>query len=189
MAGEQTESPRRHRSPIGWAKYLGPPLLLTVLVAALLVLDVSSLRGRRWPEVTQPIAFNHQKHTKDLGLGCDFCHKYYLTGRHSGLPDAKTCAMCHIAPLGKSPEAAKLTEILKSGKPLVFKKLFRLPDYVFYSHRRHVGIAKLECTTCHDGIADTQVPPTRPLVKIRMQFCLDCHESKGVTTDCTACHR
>ncbi len=159
---------------------------LTVLVLAILTIPLVT---RRAPPVSQPIAFNHRKHTRDLKLGCDFCHKYYNTSAHSGLPDAQTCRMCHAAPLGKSAEAAKLTEMLNKGEPLRFNKLFRLPDYVFYTHRRHVSIAKLECTNCHDGIADTETPPERPLIRIKMKFCLDCHEKRQVTTDCTACHR
>lgn len=165
------------------------PALLTLLVAFLLVTDVSSLAARRHPPISQPIAFSHRKHAGDLKIACNFCHKYVLTGRHSGLPGAETCGLCHIAPLGHSPEAAKVSEMLAKGEPLRFNKLFRLPDYVFYSHRRHVAIAELDCSNCHDGIADTEVPPDRPLIQIKMAFCVDCHRTRGVTTDCTACHR
>ena len=180
---------------LGRARRMAWPVLLALLVLALLAVDIASLVPppsaplRRKPNVVQPIAFNHQKHTQDLHLRCDFCHKYYQIGRHSGLPGADVCRICHVIALGTSPEAAKLTELLKTGQPLQFKKLFRLPDYVYYSHRRHVEIAKLDCATCHDGIADTRVPPQRPLIEIKMQFCLDCHVARGVTTDCTACHR
>jgi hypothetical protein len=165
------------------------PVLATLLVAVLLVTDVRSIEARRDPAVSQPILFNHRKHTQELGLGCELCHKYVQTGRHSGLPGAETCGLCHRAPVGESAEAAKVSELLASGDPLRFKKLFGLPDYVFYTHRRHVGIAQLECVNCHDGIADTEVPPERPLVEIKMAFCVDCHQTQGVTTDCTSCHR
>jgi hypothetical protein len=116
--------------------------------------------GRSLPAVTQPVAFNHLKHTKDLGLACAFCHQYVMSGAHAGLPQRATCAMCHQAPQGESPEAARLTELLAAGAPVNFNKLFRLPDHVNYTHRRHVGIAKLECPNCHGAIAET---PSRPL--------------------------
>ncbi len=141
------------------------------------------------PGVTQPIQFNHRKHTQDLKLPCEFCHQYVKTGAHPGLPGAETCGMCHQVPLGKSPEAAKVTAAISQGRPLVFVKTFRLPPYVFYTHRRHVGVANLACTNCHGGIALTTRPPARPLVRIRMQLCLDCHKRMGQTTDCVACHR
>ncbi|MFV2007584.1 MAG: cytochrome c3 family protein [Longimicrobiales bacterium] len=159
--------------------------LAAVFVVALALL----LLARRQPPVPQPIAFNHKKHTEELQLSCNFCHKYFNTSAHSGLPDAQTCALCHSVALGESPEAAKLTELLVQGEPLQFNKLFRLPDYVFYTHRRHVTVGGLECAECHAGIAGTEVPPERPLIKVTMAFCVDCHEEREVTTDCNACHR
>ncbi len=158
-------------------------------VAALVVASAFVLRAAREPPVPQPIAFNHLKHTRDLGLGCEFCHKYVQLGAHSGLPDAETCSLCHRVPLGTSEEAAKLTEMISDGEPLQFNKLFQLADHVFYTHRRHVGIAELECDNCHGAIADTERPPTRPLVDITMDFCLDCHRERELTVDCNACHR
>jgi len=167
----------------------GRPRFVLLLVVALVVALAVPLVARRQPPVPQPIAFNHSKHTGDLQLGCDFCHQYFRTSEHSGLPDAQTCALCHSVPQGESEEAAKLTELLTTGEPLQFNKLFRLPDYVFYTHRRHVTVAELDCTECHDGIADTESPPERPLIKVTMAFCVDCHEEREVTTDCNACHR
>jgi len=79
--------------------------LAAVFVVALALL----LLARRQPPVPQPIAFNHKKHTEELQLSCNFCHKYFNTSAHSGLPDAQTCALCHSVALGESPEAAKLT--------------------------------------------------------------------------------
>ncbi len=144
---------------------------------------------RRGPAVPQPVAFNHLKHTSDLGLACDFCHKYVRSGAHAGLPDAGTCSMCHRAPQGDSAEAARVTELLEAGDPLRFNKLFRLPDHVFYTHRRHVGIAELECANCHGAIAETERPPERALVRVSMDSCMDCHRVRGETLDCNACHR
>ena len=158
----------------------------TVLAVALLLLLAFATRGHA---VLQPIAFNHRKHTHDLKLGCVFCHQYVSTGQHAGLPGASTCAVCHQIPQGHSPEAARVTELLSAGNPLEFHKLFRLPTYVYFSHRRHVGIAKLPCERCHGAIATTERPPATPLVKIRMAFCLDCHQASHQTVDCVACHR
>jgi predicted CXXCH cytochrome family protein len=139
--------------------------------------------------VPQPIAFNHAKHTEQLGLNCEFCHKYVSSGAHAGLPDASTCSMCHSTPQGTSEEAARVTELLEAGDPIRFNKLFRLPDHVFYTHRRHAGIGELECESCHGGIASTERPPKRALVEITMGFCMDCHRERGETNECTACHR
>jgi hypothetical protein len=154
-------------------------------VAVVAVL-VSVTRG---PAVPQPIAFNHLKHAGELGLACDLCHKHVRTGAHAGLPDAGTCSMCHSTRQGNSAEAARVTELLEAGDPLLFNKLFRLPDHVFYTHRRHVGIAELECGNCHGPIAEMERPPERPLVPISMDSCMDCHRERGMPLDCNACHR
>ncbi len=160
-----------------------------VIALLLLVAVVVPLVARRGAAVPQPIAFNHRKHTQDLGLNCEFCHKYVRAGAHAGLPDAETCSMCHRVTQGSSAEAARVTELITSGDPLQFNKLFRLPSHVFYTHRRHVGIGELECENCHGAIADTERPPERPLVRVTMEFCMDCHREREQTLDCNACHR
>ena len=139
--------------------------------------------------VVQPIQFNHQMHVKDTGMECSACHQYFSEHQRSGLPDLALCTGCHQQPLTKSPEEAKLIALAASASPPAFRKLFRLPDHAYYSHRRHVAIAKLPCATCHGAIAETTAPPLRPLVQINMKTCTDCHTRQSVQTDCTACHR
>jgi len=161
---------------------------LVVLLALVAVLLLMSMTLRGMP-VQQPVAFDHLKHTKELELSCELCHDRVITGLDAGLPGRETCALCHQAPQGESPEAARLTQLLAAGAPLSFNKLFRLPDHVNYTHRRHVGIAQLECRNCHGAIAETQRPPLRPLVRIDMAFCLSCHRARDQSQDCVACHR
>jgi hypothetical protein len=179
ITGRGSAGKARIDARYGWLAIAG------LLLAAVFV----PLIARGGPAVPQPVAFNHRKHTQDLNLSCEFCHKYVRDGAHAGLPAAETCSMCHQAPLGSSPEAARVTELLAEGDPLQFNKLVRLPSHVYYTHRRHVGIAELECDNCHGAIADTERPPERPLISITMEFCIDCHTERGQTRDCNACHR
>ena len=139
--------------------------------------------------VIQPIAFNHQKHAGELEIECRTCHELYESGSHAGLPTLETCQACHSEPLTKSPEERKIFDLAKAGKNDVFRKLFRLADHAFYTHRRHVVVAKLECQACHGNIAKTTSPPERAQVRISMAFCLGCHERAGASSDCTSCHR
>jgi predicted CXXCH cytochrome family protein len=139
--------------------------------------------------VAQPIAFSHEKHAGELEIDCAMCHELYETGAHAGLPTLATCQVCHFEPLSESPEEQKLFELAEAGQDDVFRKLFRLPDHTFYTHRRHAVVAEIECRTCHGAIAETSSPPERPLVRISMDFCLDCHERSGASSDCTSCHR
>jgi len=188
-SGGHGESSGGHGQSSGGHGRAAIVIFLLVLAGGGLVPLIASHRGR----VTQPVAFNHLKHTQKLGLACEFCHKYVRTSAHSGLPDAATCAMCHSVKQGTSKEAAKVTELLAAGDSLQFHKLFHLASHVFYTHRRHVGIAGLACKNCHGDIATSQRPPERPLMprksSRRMQFCLDCHRKQRQSTDCTSCHR
>lgn len=139
--------------------------------------------------VSQPIAFNHLKHTGDLGIECATCHEYARTGEHAGLPTLSACLGCHETPQTDQAEEQKIRDLAAAGRDDVFRKLFRMPDHAFYSHRRHVAIGNLACATCHGAIAETTAPPERPLVRVTMDFCLDCHRGHNVPSDCTRCHR
>lgn len=161
-------------------------VLLLVPAAVLLVLAFAVMGEAA---VSQPVAFNHRSHTVGLQLGCEFCHQYVLTGAHAGLPAPQVCGYCHTVPRGESAEAARLTQLLSDGTSFRFNKLFQLAGHVNYTHRRHVGVAELECVNCHGAIADTETPPVRPLIRIDMNFCIGCHEDRGQTVDCVACHR
>jgi Cytochrome c7 and related cytochrome c/Class III cytochrome C family len=138
--------------------------------------------------VQQPIAFNHQKHVKDNDLACSTCHEYYEKEAFSGLPTSEICSSCHLEPQGKSAEELKLVRLLKAGAPLDWKPLFLQPPHVYYSHRRHVMTAKIDCPVCHGGIAQTSFPPAR-VPRLKMADCIGCHEKRGAPTECTACHR
>jgi hypothetical protein len=136
----------------------------------------------------QPIQFNHRIHVVDNDMSCSECHVYYEKQTFSGLPTRETCAFCHDEPIGQSPKEQRLVEMLQSGAPLEWSRLFKQPRHVFYSHRRHVVVAGLECETCHGDIAETESPP-RSVRNLVMDDCLSCHEQEHAQTDCTTCHR
>lgn len=167
----------------------GSVIIAFVGCAVLSGIATMTLKGRVFVRPTvQPISFDHRKHVKDNELSCTTCHQFYEKETFSGLPDAEVCSFCHLEPQGKSADEAKLVDMLKRGEELKWQSLFRQPAHVFYSHRRHVVVAKLECPTCHGAIAESQSPPGR-VTKLRMQNCIECHRRSNVSTDCTSCHR
>jgi cytochrome c553 len=137
--------------------------------------------------VVQPIAFSHATHAEITE--CVTCHEFFSEREHSGLPNLSVCLVCHEDPQTDGHEEEKIRRLAEAGGYDVFRKLFRLADHAYYSHRRHVSIADIECATCHGGIAETEEPPQRPLVDITMEFCVDCHERDGLESQCTDCHR
>lgn len=162
--------------------------LFLVTTAGMTALSLGDGPAFLTPPVRQPIAFNHLKHVKDLDLACNTCHVTVETEAFSGLPSTEICAGCHAEAQGTTAEEKRLVKMIQEGAPIPWAALFRQPSHVFYSHRRHVVVAKLPCTECHGGIADSTSPPLR-VRKLEMKDCLACHERKRVSTDCTACHR
>ncbi len=97
--------------------------------------------------------------------------------------------MCHAEALTQNPEEEKIREYAKRGEEIKWVRLYRVPDDVYFSHRRHVVLGKLECTTCHGRIGESIKPPLEPEVELNMDMCVACHQKMEKDTDCYACHR
>lgn len=139
--------------------------------------------------VTQPIAFNHNLHVSDLGLECVDCHRYVLTGARATIPNIDVCGECHIEALGDSLEEKRLIAFVESGELIPWQKVYRVPDHVYFSHRRHAAIGGIACERCHGNMAERTQPVSRPAVRLTMNACIECHDEAGVTNDCILCHR
>lgn len=137
----------------------------------------------------QPIAFNHAKHI-EAGLECTTCHVGAEDQQHATLPTLETCSLCHPEALTESPEEAKLLAFAGEGKELDWVQHTRLPQHVYFSHRRHVRSGQLECSTCHGPMQEMIVPPLKPLAgeKLTMDGCIACHLENEARTDCNDCH-
>jgi hypothetical protein len=142
--------------------------------------------------VTQPFPFSHKVHA-DNEIECTACHQHPLTQTISGLPTVKDCLDCHDEPQGEGAAEEQFRTMAKAlvdeGKPLVWNRLFHVPDHVYYSHRRHVVLGNVPCKSCHGTMGESASPPSSPPVDITMDFCISCHEDKQVPTDCVTCHR
>ena len=142
--------------------------------------------------VTQPFPFSHKVHA-DHEIDCTACHTHPLTQRFSGLPTVQDCLDCHDEPQGESAAEERFIAMAKTlveeCKPLVWNRLVKVPDHVYYSHRRHVVLGEIPCKRCHGTMGESDKPPKRAPVAITMDFCIDCHQEKHVDTDCVACHR
>ncbi len=136
-------------------------------------------------EIQQPIQFNHLAHQD---LECQGCHESVETESFASLPPIDTCMLCHETPLTESPEEEKIRTLASEGKPIEWQQLFRQPAHVFYSHRRHVGIARLECRQCHGDIGESTQPPVR-VQNLTMDACISCHEQNQLEAGCVDCHR
>ncbi len=162
--------------------------VVVAFVACFILTDVVAVIIGASTTVQQPIAFNHAKHVEN-GIGCTDCHAGAQTQAHATLPDIDTCMQCHETQLSQNPEEAKVRTIAAAGRQLAWTQLTRVPAHVYFSHRRHVQMAQLECAECHGPIAKSVVPPTAAFRPPTMNGCLACHAKHGVNTDCNDCHR
>jgi c(7)-type cytochrome triheme protein len=163
----------------------GPWLAGFALVFIAQTLFLHGSAGRSGP---QPIAFNHSKHIS-AGLDCTDCHTGARTAEHATVPPLATCMGCHESAVGKSPEEAKIRTYAAAGREIPWEPVTHVPTHVYFSHRRHVTLAKLECSTCHGEMAKLTAPPVQPARRLDMDTCIACHQQKHARTDCNDCHR
>ncbi len=159
-------------------------VLVLAVVACVVVLVTFMGQG-----VTQPIAFNHHLHVTDQELECVDCHLYALEGVRATIPNLEICIDCHEEAQGQSLEEAKVVEHIADGLPIPWQRVFWVPDHVYFSHRRHTEIAGIECQVCHGDVQDRVEALTKPIVRLTMGKCMDCHYEEGVSNDCINCHR
>ncbi|RMF88628.1 MAG: cytochrome C [Nitrospinota bacterium] len=164
--------------------------ILPFLIGFILAFGAVVAISQPWnPAVYQPIAFNHKKHAVEQDLPCNFCHEYVEEAYFAGLPSVEICLNCHDSPITDSPEEEKIRQHAQRGAEIRWKKVYRVPDHVYFSHRRHVTIAGIACTRCHGAIAESERPPVRPVIFPSMENCINCHRQRKVTTNCNACHK
>lgn len=170
-------------------------LTLAVLLVAL-VLFVGWFRQAFYDQgyaPEQPIAYSHKLHAGDLKIDCKYCHFNAERGRHAGVPPSSVCLGCHGPQQGAvkvdSPEIQKLlamttsesgsykdeaTGIVHEGGAVHWKRIHKLPDFVYFSHQWHVK-AGVACQTCHGPIEEMVV--VRQHANLTMGWCIDCHRN------------
>jgi hypothetical protein len=151
---------------------------LLLLVAALLAAEDK-------PVPPQPIPFSHKTHTA-AGLKCLDCHPIRKPGFAAGIPREQTCMGCHSTIKTESPAVQKLAALAKARRPVPWVRVYRIPDYVWFSHEAHHKEAAISCETCHGPVAERDV-----IVKekpVSMASCMDCHTARKAPNDCDFCH-
>lgn len=161
------------------AAVLAAALFLGSVLAALAVYQAQAKR--------QPIAYDHKKHL-EAGLDCATCHTGIAEGSsRARIPTIDVCLNCHAS--DDDPKTKPIRDYAEKKEPIPWQQVYRLADHVYFSHRRHVVSAGLDCSVCHGNMKEKETPITRQAVPISMARCVDCHRAKGVTNDCLACHR
>ncbi len=149
-----------------------------------------SQTGCEAPQVIdQPVAYNHSIHVNDVGMECTECHTGVENRTRASLPVLEICEDCHSEMNGETEAEAFVVAAIENSEEILWNRIYELPDHVYFSHRRHISLGKIECTQCHGDIQDFEMPPQIPYIAQTMEFCMDCHEEQKVNNDCLACHR
>ena len=96
------------------------------------------------------------------------------------------CLSCHRGDEGEvSPVGQRLEEYERRGETIPWVRVYKIPDFVFFSHKEHLA-SGAACATCHGQVElrDT----LRQEVPTSMEHCMDCHESQGASLACHFCH-
>ncbi len=133
----------------------------------------------------QPLPYSHKTHVA-LGLQCRSCHTNPDAGKLMTYPPTVVCMGCHQAIARDRPSIQKLAEFAKSGEPIPWVRVYRVPDYVYWRHGTHLE-AEVTCTECHGPVAERDVIRVETNVT-RMLGCVTCHDKRQAYTDCAACH-
>ncbi len=125
-------------------------------------------------EVTrlQPVPFSHQHHVGVLGFDCRYCHSTVEESPYAGMPSTKTCMNCHSQIWVGSEMLAPVRESYRTGQPLEWHKVHRLPHFVYFDHSIHVNKG-IGCATCHGRV--DQMRLMRQAAPLTMEWCLECH--------------
>jgi hypothetical protein len=93
---------------------------------------------------------------------------------------------CHAAGGIDAEGIAALRAFAESGERVPWVRVYKVPDYVYFSHGTHVRTAGLDCETCHGTVsARDALWQERP---IDMRSCVNCHRSMGASIECNVCH-
>lgn len=167
--------------PLSWQYWL---IVSMLLMAVMLYLYYGYPGQGIGPE--QPIPFSHRVHAGVKRINCRFCHPFVSRSQRAGIPSLEKCFFCHKYIIPMHPQLVKEKEHFDQGRPVPWRRLYFVPDYVKFRHPPHIVLGKLDCAVCH-GPVET-MDRLRP-VNFQMGFCIGCHRKMKAQLDCwLACH-
>jgi hypothetical protein len=134
---------------------------------------------------SQPIPFSHKVHAGTSKIQCKTCHPNPGVGEMMTIVAASKCMQCHSAIKTDTESIKKLAAFAKTDSEIKWTRLYEVPSYVRFSHRTHIESGNT-CAACHGKVAERDVLAHEG--DISMGGCMNCHQAKKVSIDCTFCH-
>ncbi len=190
----------------GLGAHKSRPLLGGLMLPAILAAGISLAAAGS--KIEQPIEFPHDVHAGKMGINCMYCHTYARRSAVSGLPPLQKCIGCHehIDSVKDKPRIKKLFEYWEAKRPIPWKKIHSLPDFVRFDHERHIQRFYFQqgqpvqevCAHCHGDVKTMTV--AEKVTPLTMGWCVSCHEqdhpenavsakTANGPNDCSYCHK
>ena len=154
----------------------------SVIITWILAVNAIAFGRARGYSPDQPIKFSHSVHAGQNKIDCNYCHYSARSGKTAGIPSGNICMNCHL--LVRTGTRSGVTEINKvigyyeNRKAVKWVRIYRLPDFVFFSHAQHVTAGGINCEACHGNVKEmhrlSQVPD------LSMGWCIKCHDTRKV---------
>jgi hypothetical protein len=158
----------------------------TAAVIALAVLIAIFAFNPRDAAPVQPINFSHKIHAGDFKIDCFYCHINARKSVVAGVPSMQLCMGCHKNVGREKPEVQKLIRYWEAKQPVAWIKVNDLPDFVYFTHKRHIA-ANVTCETCHGQVEKMERVSKGGV--LHMESCVNCHLERKASTDCWTCHK
>jgi hypothetical protein len=134
----------------------------------------------------QPIPFSHRVHAYGKSISCLVCHSEAPRYYRAGIPPLETCMLCHRHIAIEYEPIRNLREHYFQGRPVVWKRIYALPEFVYFPHSVHLGRG-VDCGRCHGDVE--RMDRVTAVREFSMGFCIGCHRESNATHDCFTCHR
>jgi len=84
--------------------------------------------------------------------------------------------------------------IIEEKGEIEWERVYKVKDHVYFSHRIHTAVAKLECQECHGSVENMTVAirsagGSSDRGFMEMGWCVTCHKRKGAPRECSTCHK
>jgi len=153
------------------AVYGGPVVLAACLAALMVYVRTPDFEESQDP-VIQPVQFDHRHHVADDHIDCRFCHQTVDRAASAGYPATEVCMGCHSQVWNGAPILAQVRESYFTDKSVPWKRVHRLPQFVYFNHAIHVNKG-VGCVECHGRV--DRMPLVEQVAPLTMSWCLGCH--------------
>lgn len=133
----------------------------------------------------QPLPFSHKQHAGKMAMKCATCHTNRDPGEKMGFASAASCMQCHSDIAADKPTIQQLAAGAKDKREIKWVRVYQIPSYVRFSHRSHLTAGNT-CVECHGPVKERE--KTYRDGDMSMAGCMNCHQKKSASIDCTFCH-